>query len=72
MHRKPGKNHINRLEMNYPVEHIYGATENSLGELMYLVKWKGFNGAELVNGEKLEKKQPQVVLNFFRSNFKFK
>lgn len=58
--------------MNYPVEHIFGATENSNGELMYLVKWKGFNGAELVNGQALEKKQPQIVLNFFRSNFKFK
>ena len=59
------------VDLNLPVDKIYGATQNSAGELFYLVKWKNCSGSELVHSRLMEDRQPRAVLDFFRSHCRF-
>ncbi|KAG9510435.1 Heterochromatin protein 1, partial [Fragariocoptes setiger] len=49
---------------NYVPEKIIGATENQ-GELMFLIKWKDINKADLINAKIARVACPQIVISFF-------
>ncbi len=51
-------------------EKICGATHNK-GELMFLIKWKGNNGADLVPATIANLKCPQLVIEFYQKNIVF-
>jgi hypothetical protein len=51
-------------------EKICGATHNK-GELMFLIKWKGYNSADLVPATIANLKCPQLVIEFYQKNIVF-
>lgn len=53
-------------------EKILGATATKKGKIMFLVKWKGINGAELISANIVNQKCPQKVIQYYENHAEFK
>ena len=52
-------------------ESILGATDDKNGNLLFLIKWKGSDEADLVHYEKVYEKIPQMALKFYHKKLTF-
>jgi len=59
------------FDRNLEPERVMGATEIK-GQLMYLIKWKGVNSADLVPSKQANIKCPQIVIKFYETKLNFK
>ncbi|XP_054164075.1 chromobox protein homolog 3-like [Oppia nitens] len=65
------KSKLKGFDRQLEADYICGAT-TLYGELMFLIKWKGVNSADLVAAKEANQKIPQTVIKFYEKNLCFK